>query len=162
MAATTKAQKFIRHAGGFAAESVGEGVGEYAGSYAAHGEASVKDAVLESLMGAGTSAAMTGAGSVMGAMKAPEMDRSALEALAATPVQPTIQPNSPLANAAGIAQAAAPQPAAVDPFDGRPSAMQSFVEDKAFIQALRGDPRYGKESVTDLLSAWAKARNPES
>lgn len=76
------------------------------------------------------------------------------------PAQPTITPNSPLANAASIAQAAAPQPAAVDPFNGRLSAMQSFVEDKAFIQALRGAQGYGPESVTEALSAFAKARNP--
>lgn len=162
LAATTRAQKTVRELGGLGLETAGEGIGEYAGSYAADGTASVKDAVLESMMGAGTSAAMTGANMTLGAMKGPDGSRADLEALAATPqpAQPTITPNSPLANAASIAQAAAPQPAAVDPFDGRLSAMQSFVEDKAFIQALRGDPRYGKESVTDLLSAWAKARNP--
>lgn len=162
LTATTRAQKTVRELGGLGLETAGEGLGEYAGSYAADGAASVKDAVLESMMGAGTSAAMTGANMTLGAMKGPDGSRADLEALAATPqpAQPTITPNSPLANAASIAQAAAPQPAAVDPFDGRLSAMQSFVEDKAFIQALRGAQGYGPESVTEALSAFAKARNP--
>lgn len=245
--ATTRAQKVIRHGAGFAAETVGEGVGEYAGSYAANGEASVKDAVLESIMGAGTSAAMTGAGTAMGALKGSDASRASLEALAATPVQPTIKPNSPLSNAAEIARAAQANaaqasassgiqtwdslrpgemvtlyrgeseandangqwwttdkskaarygnvtevtlPADVvvmhsakghngtdefvfagkrpadlvkassDPMADRLTAMQSFVEDKAFIQALRGSQGYGPESVTEALSAFAKARNP--
>lgn len=163
--ATTRAQKVVREVGGFSLEAAGEGVGEYAGSYAANGEASVKDAILEGAMGAGTSAAMTGANMALGAAKGPDMDRAALEALAATP-QPTIKPNSPLSNAAGIAQAAQPAPMAqpnptqVDPFAERLTAMQSFVEDKAFIQALRGSQGYGPESVTEALSAFAKARNP--
>lgn len=163
--ATTRAQKIVREVGGFSLEAAGEGVGEYAGSYAANGEASVKDAILEGAMGAGTSAAMTGANMALGAAKGPDMDRTALEALAATP-QPTIKPNSPLSNAAGIAQAAQPAPTAqpnptqVDPFAERLTAMQSFVEDKAFIQALRGSQGYGPESVTEALSAFAKARNP--
>lgn len=163
--ATTRAQKIVREVGGFSLEAAGEGVGEYAGSYAANGEASVKDAILEGAMGAGTSAAMTGANMALGAAKGPDMDRAALEALAATP-QPTIKPNSPLSNAAEIAQAAQPAPTAqpnptqVDPFAERLTAMQSFVEDKAFIQALRGSQGYGPESVTEALSAFAKARNP--
>ena len=162
LAATTRAQKTVRELGGLGLETAGEGIGEYAGSYAADGTASVKDAVLESMMGAGTSAAMTGANMTLGAMKGPDGSRADLDALAATPqpAQPTITPNSPLTNAASIAQAATPQPAAVDPFNGRLSAMQSFVEDKAFIQALRGAQGYGPESVTEALSAFAKARNP--
>jgi len=104
--ATTRAQKTVRELGGVGLETVGEGVGEYAGSYAANGEASVKDAVLESLMGAGNSAAMTGANMATAAMRKPDIDRAALESLAATPVQPTIQPNSPLSNMASVGQAA--------------------------------------------------------
>lgn len=114
-------------------------------------------------------------GGVAGAMEAP-------------PFQP--KPNSPLANAAGAAAAAggvtAPQPAveasATSPAtadgataessvapdgaqpeneaDPRLAAVQSFVEDKTFLQALRTAPGFGKESVSELLAAYAKARNP--
>ena len=169
LAATTRANKTVRELGGFGLEAAGEGVGEYAGSYAANGEASVKDAVLEGLMGAGTSAGMTGANMALGAFKGPDMNRAGLEALAATPVQPTIQPNSPLSNMASIGQAAQANAALVspeveqaqqDPMAQRLGAMQSFVEDKAFLQALRGTQGYGPESVTELLSAYSKARNP--
>ena len=111
--ATTRAQKVIREVGGFSLEAAGEGVGEYAGSYAANGEASVKDAILEGAMGAGTSAAMTGANMALGAAKGPNMDRAALEALAATPVQPTIKPNSPLSNAASIGVGLSISPACI-------------------------------------------------
>ena len=104
--ATTRAQKTVRELGGVGLETAGEGVGEYAGSYAANGEASVKDAVLESLMGAGNSAAMTGANMATAAMRKPEIDRAALGALAATPVQPVIKQNSPLSNMASVGQAA--------------------------------------------------------
>lgn len=97
------------------------------------------------------------------------------------PVQPVIKQNSPLSNMASVGQAAqanaeqasaqvAPEQAgaavpgvntpAQDPTADRLAAMQSFVEDKAFIQALRGTEGYGPESVTELLSAYAKARNP--
>lgn len=103
--ATTRAQKTVRELGGVGLETAGEGVGEYAGSYAANGEASVKDAVLESLMGAGNSAAMTGANMATAAMRKPEIDRAALGALAATPVQPVIKQNSPLSNMASVGQA---------------------------------------------------------
>ena len=99
----------------------------------------------------------------------------------AATVQPVIKQNSPLSNMASVGQAAqanaeqasaqvAPEQAgaaapgantpAQDPTADRLAAMQSFVEDKAFIQALRGTEGYGPESVTELLSAYAKARNP--
>ncbi|MGL4260690.1 MAG: glucosaminidase domain-containing protein, partial [Afipia sp.] len=165
--ATTRAQKTVRELGGFGLEAAGEGIGEYAGTYAANGDASVKDAVLESLMGAGTSAGMTGANMALGAVKGPSENRAGLEALAATPqpavqTPPTPKPNSPLSNAAAAGQAAQPaqpqQP--VDPTAERLAAVQSFVEDKAFIQAVRGAQGYGPESVTELLSAFSKARNP--
>lgn len=75
---------------------------------------------------------------------------------------PAPKPNSPLSNAAAAGQAAQPaqpqQP--VDPTAERLAAVQSFVEDKAFIQAVRGAQGYGPESVTELLSAFSKARNP--
>jgi len=91
----------------------------------------------------------------------------------AQPAQPVVQPNSPLSNMASIGQSAqanaaqaqaasgiVPPEAQADPMADRLTAMQSFVEDKAFIQALRGTQGYGPESVTELLSAYAKARNP--
>jgi hypothetical protein len=56
--------------------------------------------------------------------------------------------------------AAEQQGTAPDPLAQRVSAVASIVEDKALISSLRSDPRFGKESVTDLLAAYAKARNP--
>ena len=228
-----------RALGSLGLESFGEGTGEYAGTYAATGEASLKEAGLEAMMGFGTSTAMTGAQSAMGALKGPDVSRKEIEALAAYK-PPVMQPNSPLTNAAnmaaGSAQPAAPgaaagaagqgatadptarlaeleaitngtpaqtvmgpngqpmtipgaqprlftqqeqdeyralkaqmggtspaadqQGAASDPLAQRVSAVASIVEDKALISSLRSDPRFGKESVTDLLAAYAKARNP--
>ncbi len=169
LAATSRAQKTVRELGGFGLEAAGEGVGEYGGTYAANGDASVKDAVLESMMGAGTSAAMTGGNMALGAFKGPDASRAALQELAATPQpqaapqsapRPTPQPNSPLSNAAAAGQSAQPAQAPADPIAQRLSAAQSFVDDKAFIQAVRGAQGYGPESVTELLSAFAKERNP--
>jgi hypothetical protein len=60
----------------------------------------------------------------------------------------------------GTSPAADQQGAAPDPFAQRVAQVASIVEDKALISALRSDPRFGKESVTDLLAAYAKARNP--
>lgn len=200
IAATTGAQKVGRALGSLGLESFGEGAGEYAGTYAATGEASMKEAGLEAMMGFGTSAAMTGAQSAMGAIKGPDASRKEIEALAAYK-PPVMQPNSPLTNAANMATASTPaapgaapgapaataagttaglgQPEAAAP--GTPGAepgtdlvatdalsddaarlqrIQSFAEDKAFLSALRSNPAYGKESASDFLSAYAKARNP--
>ena len=52
------------------------------------------------------------------------------------------------------------QGAAPDPLAQRVAQVSTIVEDKALIGSLRSDPRFGKESVTDLLAAYAKARNP--
>lgn len=60
----------------------------------------------------------------------------------------------------GTSPAAEQQGTAPDPLAQRVSAVASIVEDKALISSLRSDPRFGKESVTDLLAAYAKARNP--
>ena len=64
------------------------------------------------------------------------------------------------AQTGGTSPAADQQGAAPDPFAQRVAQVASIVEDKALISALRSDPRFGKESVTDLLAAYAKARNP--
>lgn len=52
------------------------------------------------------------------------------------------------------------QAATPDPLAPRIARAQSFVEDKAFLNGLRNTEGFGKESVADLLSAYAKARNP--
>jgi hypothetical protein len=165
----------VRSAVGAAAGGIGEGfqevtekVGQNAGENVGLGRPAAQNVSRDSFgdflggaMVGGPVGGLGGGASLTTPRAAtPQLAQPTIQPNSTTPAQPVIQSNSPLANAAGIAQAAAPQPAAADPFDGRLSAMQSFVEDKAFIQALRGDPRYGKESVTDLLSAWAKARNP--
>ena len=173
--ATTGAQKLLRATGAMGLESFGEGAGEYGGSLAATGEASAKDAVLEAAMGFGQSTAMTGANALIGKMQRPAFDRAAMEKLAASGTPPAApKPNSPLQNAANAAAASAPPAApgamidpAADPAaeqapaeDPRLARARSFVEDRNFISALRGAEGFGKESVTDLLSAYAKARNP--
>lgn len=193
VAATTGAQKIGRALGSLGLESFGEGAGEYAGTYAATGDASLKEAGLEAMMGFGTSAAMTGAQAAMGALQGPDAKRSEIEALAAYK-PPAPQPNSPLTNAANLAAGSVPPQApagtdvaggqgsagtataggqapagapgapgaeaAADPLSPRLAKVASIVEDKALISAMRSDPRFGKESVTDLLAAYAKARNP--
>ena len=166
--ASSAANNAMRAFASFAAETAGEIGGEYYGEVAATGEGNWNEALLEGVMAGGQSAVTTGAQFVGG------------KAMAA------IKPNSPLTNAANLAgqasqeaaaqgqvapaqdqgqQDASAQPeqepaAEVSEFDQRLSAAQSFVEDKAFLQALRGTEGFGKESVTELLSAYAKARNP--
>ena len=170
LAATTRAQKTVRELGGLGLETAGEGIGEYAGSYAADGTASVKDAVLESMMGAGTSAAMTGANMTLGAMKGPDGSRADLEALAATPqpAQPTITPNSPLANAASIAQAAhtnlaAQQQALVD----QEAATAAPDIDPAIVQqrqqeAVRRQAMASQRAAAGLAPDYSGAEDAES
>ena len=170
LAATTRAQKTVRELGGLGLETAGEGIGEYAGSYAADGTASVKDAVLESMMGAGTSAAMTGANMTLGAMKGPDGSRADLDALAATPqpAQPTITPNSPLANAASIAQAAhtnlaAQQQALVD----QEAATAAPDIDPAIVQqrqqeAVRRQAMASQRAAAGLAPDYSGAEDAES
>ena len=154
-AATTVAQNAMRGAASFVSETVGEGAGEYYGEVAARGEGDLNEALLEALMAGGQSAITTGAQALGSRMlKRPENI-----------------PNSPLTNAANAGQNVQDeQPAPVQPseptepelspFDQRLQAAQSMVEDKAFIQAVRGTEGLGPESVTEVLSAFAKARNP--
>lgn len=170
LAATTRAQKTVRELGGLGLETAGEGIGEYAGSYAADGTASVKDAVLESMMGAGTSAAMTGANMTLGAMKGPDGSRADLDALAATPqpAQPTITPNSPLTNAASIAQAAhtnlaAQQQALVD----QEAATAAPDIDPAIVQqrqqeAVRRQAMASQRAAAGLAPDYSGAEDAES
>lgn len=96
---------------------------------------------------------------------------------AARPEQPQVDPSAgPLSRAAataqetgaaGLAQTATGEDmaqgdaAATDPMTARLAGVASFAEDKNFLRALRGDSRYGPESVTELLGAYATARNPQ-
>ncbi|MCB0681559.1 MAG: hypothetical protein KDC32_11675, partial [Saprospiraceae bacterium] len=152
-AATTVAQNAMRGAASFVSETVGEGAGEYYGEVAARGEGDLNEALLEAVMAGGQSAITTGAQALGSRMlKRPENI-----------------PNSPLTNAANAGQnvqdeqpvePAEPTEPELSPFDQRLEAAQSMVEDKAFIQAVRGTEGLGPESVTEVLSAFAKARNP--
>lgn len=184
--ASTKAQLFARGFGSFMAESMGEGAGEYFGEVAATGEGDLNEAMLEATLGAGQSLITTGAQfagkSMVGSLRAQPHETPEQETAPPPPPPPT--PNAPLtsaaAQAAHAAQTLPPTPhannAPVQPgmdvvpageaqaepseFDQRLARVASFVEDRTFLQSLRGATEYGPESVTELLSAFVRARNP--
>lgn len=47
-----------------------------------------------------------------------------------------------------------------DPLAPRLAPIAAVLEDRAALSALRTDPRFGKAVVTDLLTAYARAKNP--
>lgn len=176
VAANTIGQNAMRGAASFAAEITGEGLGEYAGEVAATGEGNFNEAALEAVLAGGQSAVTTAAQFAGRKMTGGVSDLDQLIANTAQPPAPVVKPNSPLQNAASAAAAVTPPapagatptpgsegsiaPSAADPVAERLARIQSFVEDKAFLQGIRVTPEFGKESVSELLSAYAKARNP--
>ena len=167
---------------GFAGEGISEGLDESGGVLSANYAAQQFDPTQDLTEGVGEAAA-AGAlfapfGGVAGAMQTAPQD------VPSPVVRKEPKPNSPLQNAANAAAASAPQAPAggaapvVDPLavspdataddavqaeaseDPRLARARSFVEDRTFINALRNADGFGKESVADLLSAYAKARNP--
>lgn len=176
VAANTIGQNAMRGAASFAAEITGEGLGEYAGEAAATGEGNFNEAALEAVLAGGQSAVTTAAQFAGRKMTGGVSDLDQLIANTAQPPAPVVKPNSPLQNAANAAAAVTPPapvgatpatgpegsiaPSATDPAAERLARIQSFVEDKAFLQGIRVTPEFGKESVSELLSAYAKARNP--
>lgn len=126
-------------------------------------EISGKQVIDEAAVGA----LMGGLGGVAGAVpKAPEerpapsgmLGRAAEAGQAAggapVPVGPDGQP--PAAPPPG---GAAATPGAVDAIDVRVEQLFGRVQDKALIQSMRADANFGSQSVNDLLSAVAVARN---
>lgn len=126
-------------------------------------EISGKQVIDEAAVGA----LMGGLGGVAGAVpKAPEerpapsgmLGRAAEAGQAAggapVPVGPDGQP--PAAPPPG---GAAATPDAADAIDARVEQLFGRVQDKALIQSMRADANFGSQSVNDLLSAVAVARN---
>lgn len=148
---------------GFVGEGVSEALDEVGGVGAANvatQEFDPSQSITEGMSEAAAAGALFAPfGGVSGALGA---------GIDAPPV-PVVKPNSPLQNAASAAAAVTPPatgpegsiaPSAADPAAERLARIQSFVEDKAFLQGIRVTPEFGKESVSELLSAYAKARNP--
>lgn len=155
---------------GFVGEGVSEALDEVGGVGAANAATQEFDPSQSITEGMSEAAAA-------GALFAPFGGVSgALGAGIDAPPAPVVKPNSPLQNAASAAAAVTPPapvgatpasgpegsiaPSAADPAAERLARIQSFVEDKAFLQGIRVTPEFGKESVSELLSAYAKARNP--
>lgn len=144
---------FKRGVGATALDAMGEGVGEYAGSYAATGDASIKDAVLEGVMGVGQGAAMAGAQYGIGKMSGPDLVMEELRKLATANIAPAeAKPNSPLSNAAQAAQAADPITEALKPISER-------FADRALYEQIRNHPNLGPDAMTQILSAYRVATN---
>lgn len=142
-----------RGVGATALDAMGEGVGEYAGSYAATGDASIKDAVLEGVMGVGQGAAMAGAQYGIGKMSGPDQAMEELRKLATANIAPAeAKPNSPLSNAAQAAQAADPITEALKPISER-------FADRALYEQIRNHPNLGPDAMTQILSAYRVATN---
>lgn len=142
-----------RGVGATALDAMGEGVGEYAGSYAATGDASIKDAVLEGVMGVGQGAAMAGAQYGIGKMSGPDQAMEELRKLATANIAPAeAKPNSPLSNAAQAAQAADPITEALKPISER-------FADRAMYEQIRNHPNLGPDAMTQILSAYRVATN---
>lgn len=142
-----------RGVGATALDAMGEGVGEYAGSYAATGDASIKDAVIEGVMGVGQGAAMAGAQYGIGKMSGPDLVMEELRKLATANIAPAeAKPNSPLSNAAQAAQAADPITEALKPISER-------FADRALYEQIRNHPNLGPDAMTQILSAYRVATN---
>lgn len=142
-----------RGVGATALDAMGEGVGEYAGSYAATGDASIKDAVLEGVMGVGQGAAMAGAQYGIGKMSGPDQAMEELRKLATANIAPAeAKPNSPLSNAAQAAQAADPITEALKPISER-------FADRTLYDQIRSHPNLGPDAMNQILSAYRVATN---
>lgn len=142
-----------RGVGATALDAMGEGVGEYAGTYAATGDASIKDAVLEGVMGVGQGAAMAGAQYGIGKMSGPDQAMEELRTLAAANIAPAeAKPNSPLSNAAQAAQFADPITEALKPISER-------FADRTLYDQIRSHPNLGPDAMNQILSAYRVATN---
>lgn len=142
-----------RGVGATALDAMGEGVGEYAGTYAATGDASIKDAVLEGVMGVGQGAAMAGAGYGIGKLSGPDQAMEELRKLATANIAPAeAKPNSPLSNAAQAAQSADPITEALKPISER-------FADRTLYDQIRSHPNLGPDAMNQILSAYRVATN---
>ena len=133
-------------------------------AWGAHQDPMSSETIDQSLTGAalGFSGGLA-LGSPMTAMqhaKAKSMADNGL--VAETPAAPP-SPRGPLSAAAAAGQAAMPTAAPVapaDPLAERVAAMAPTIESKDLIRQMRSDPRFGPETITDALHAWAIGRNP--